>query len=225
MTTQWKDDLFFAVNFAGQKHSKNYTEETTIMRMLLISAQILNPFRKLELFRKCNKAMANDPEDEISYTTQYQEAILKYAENEYYAKHRCGPVNKVKTVPSSNLLPSAIASGSYQTFFDPYDLSSDDEASITPKNVAERKTRPSNRTARLSTAASFYFNSLSEAPKHWGQINPNLNDYHFDPKKNSRTFWIPDTPDWWRQQEEKHSMYTALSNVARVIFSIIRHGF
>jgi len=40
----------------------------------------------------------------------------------------------------------------------------------------------------------------------------------------SSTFWIPDIPDWWRQQEETHSKYADLSNVARDIFSIIPHG-
>jgi len=28
-----------------------------------------------------------DPEDETSYTNQFQEAFLKYVENEYGAKH------------------------------------------------------------------------------------------------------------------------------------------
>jgi len=40
----------------------------------------------------------------------------------------------------------------------------------------------------------------------------------------SSTFWIPDITDWWRQQEETHSNYADLSNVARDIFSIIPHG-
>jgi len=40
----------------------------------------------------------------------------------------------------------------------------------------------------------------------------------------SSTFWIPDITDWWRQQEETHSMYTDLSNVACDIFSIMPHG-
>jgi hypothetical protein len=40
----------------------------------------------------------------------------------------------------------------------------------------------------------------------------------------SSTFWIPDVTDWWRQQEETHSTYADLSNVARDIFSIIPHG-
>jgi hypothetical protein len=40
----------------------------------------------------------------------------------------------------------------------------------------------------------------------------------------SSTFWIPDITDWWRQQEETHSKYADLSNVARDIFSIIPHG-
>jgi hypothetical protein len=40
----------------------------------------------------------------------------------------------------------------------------------------------------------------------------------------SSTFWIPDITDWWRQQEEIHSKYADLSNVARDIFSIIPQG-
>jgi len=79
-----------------------------------------------------------DPADETSYTTQYQEAFLKYVENEYCAKDRRGPVNELETVPTSNLVPSATASGPYQSSFDPYDLSSDDEEYLTPNNVAER---------------------------------------------------------------------------------------
>jgi len=57
-----------------------------------------------------------------------------------------------------------------------------------------------------------------------GQINPNLNDYHFNPMEFSSTFWIPDITDWWRQQKETHSKYADLSNVACNIFSIIPHG-
>jgi hypothetical protein len=78
-----------------------------------------------------------NPEDETSYTTQYQEAFLKYVENDYCAKHRHVPVNQLETVPSSNLIPSATASGSYQSSFDPYNLSSDDEEYLTPNNVPE----------------------------------------------------------------------------------------
>jgi len=37
-----------------------------------------------------------NPEDEISYTTQYQEPLLKYVENEYCAELRRVPVNKLE---------------------------------------------------------------------------------------------------------------------------------
>ena len=67
-------------------------------------------------------------------------------------------------------------------------------------------------------------NSPAEAPKDWGQINPNLNDYHFDPMEISSTFWLLDINDWWLQQEETHSKYTDLSNVAQSIFFIIPQG-
>jgi hypothetical protein len=90
--------------------------------------------------------------------------------------------------------------------------------------MAETTPGLSDRTARILTAARLYLNSPPEAPKNWGQINPNLNDYHSDPMEISRTFSIPDITDRWRQQEETHSNYADLSNVARDIFSLIPHG-
>jgi len=125
--TQWKEDLFLMGKLARQKLSKYYAELTPMKGMLPISANILYPFRTLQLFRKWDTGMDIDPEDEISYTIQYQEAFLKYVENQYCTKHRRVPVNKLETVPSSNLVSSAMASGSYQSSFDPYDSSSDDE--------------------------------------------------------------------------------------------------
>jgi len=89
--------------------------------------------------------MGINPEDETSYTTQYQEAFLKYVENEYCAKHRRVPVNTLETIPSRNLVPSATASGSNQSSFDPYDLSSDDEEYLTSNNVAETTPGRSDR--------------------------------------------------------------------------------
>jgi len=103
-------------------------------------------------------------------------------------------------------------------------LSSDDDEYLTPKNVAEMTPGCSNRVARLLTAARLYLNSPPEAPKKWGQINPNRNDYHSDLIEIISTFWLPDITDWWHQQEETHSKYADLSNVARDIFSIIPHG-
>jgi len=222
--TQWKEDLFFAVKLARQKLSKYYAEVTPMTGMLLISAHILDPFRKLRSFRKWDKGMDINPEDETSYTTQYQEPFLKYVENEYCAKHRRVLVNKLETVQNSNFVPSATASGSYQSSFDSYDSSSDDEEYLTPNNVPETTPGRSDHAARFLTAARLYLNSPPEAPKHWRQINPNLNDYHPNPMEISSTFWIPDITDSWRPQEETHSKYADLSNVACDIFSIIPHG-
>jgi hypothetical protein len=197
---------------------------TATMGMLLMSAHILDPFHKLRSFRKWDKGMDINPEDETSYSTQYQEAFLKYVENEYCAKHRRVPVNTLQSLPSSNHISSATASRSCQSSFDPYDLSSDDEEYLTPNNVAETTPGRSDHAARLLTAPRLYLNSPPDAPKNWGRINPNLNDYHSDPMEFSSTFWIPDITDWCRQQEETHSKYANLSNVAHNIFSIIPHG-
>ena len=68
-----------------------------------------------------------NPEDQTSYTTQYQESFLKYVENEYCPKCRLVLVIKPESIASNHGFPSATASGSSQSSFDPYDLSSDDE--------------------------------------------------------------------------------------------------
>jgi hypothetical protein len=65
-----------------------------------------------------------------------------------------------------------------------------------PNNVAETTPGRSDCAARLLTAIRLYLNSPPEAPKNWGQINPNLNDYHTDPMEISITFSIPDKTDW-----------------------------
>jgi hypothetical protein len=87
-------------------------------------------------------------------------------ENEYCTKHRRVPVNKLETVPSGNLVPSAMASRSYQSSFDLYDLSSDDEEFLTANNVAQTTRGQSDSTARLLTAARLYLNSPPEVPQN-----------------------------------------------------------
>jgi len=137
-----------------------------------------------------------NPEDDTSYTTQYQEAVLKYVENEYRDKHRRVPVSKPERVLSSKLIPSAMASGSCQSSFGPFDSSSDDEEHLTPKNVAKMTPGRRDRAPRILTAAKLYLNSPPEAPENWWQINPNLNDYHSSPVEISSTFWLLDITDW-----------------------------
>jgi len=143
-----------------------------------------------------------NPEDKLSYTTQYQEAFLKYVENDYCAKHRCVPVDKFETVPSSNLVPSATPSGSYQSRCDPYDLSSGNGECLMPNNAAETTPRRSNHAACLLTATKLHLNLPPEPPKNSGQIDSNLNEYHSNPLEISTRFWIPDITDWWRHEED-----------------------
>jgi len=50
--TRWKEYLFFAVKLARRKLSKYYAEVTPTTGILLISTQIVDPFRKLRSFRK-----------------------------------------------------------------------------------------------------------------------------------------------------------------------------
>jgi len=164
--TQWKGDLYFAVRFARQKVSKYYAEVTPMTDMLLISAIILDPFRTLRSFRKWHKGMDINREDESSYTTQYQEACMKYVENEYCAKHRRLSFTTHEKPQSNDIIQSATPSKSGQLSFDPYDLSSSDEEYLMHKNLAESTRGPSDRAARLLTAPRLYFNSPRESPKN-----------------------------------------------------------
>jgi len=109
-----------------------------------------------------------NPEDEISYTTQYKDAFPTCVENRYCAKHRCVSVNKHESFPSSNLIQSAMALKSCQSSFDPYDLSSNDVEYLTPNNVAETTPGWSHCPAPLLSAARLYLNSPPEAPMNWG---------------------------------------------------------
>jgi len=199
------EDLFFAVKCARQKLSKYYTEVTPTTGMLLITAHILDPFRKLRSCRMWDKGKDINPEDETSYTAQYQKAHLKYVENKYCTKHRRFPVTKPENTLNNDFSSSAMASRSGQSSYDPYDLSSNDDEYLMPNNVAQTTPGQTDRAARLLTAARLHLNSPPELPQNWGQIDPNLNDYHSDPMEISSTFWLPDITDSWRQQEETHS--------------------
>jgi len=153
-----------------------------------------------------------NPGDETSYTSYYLAVILKYQENQYFAQNWNVPVSKPESVLNNNLVPSTKASGSCQSSFDPYDVSSNDEEYFMPNNVAETTPRRSDHAARLLPPTKLDLNSPLEAPRNWGQINPNLNDYHSNQMEIISPFWIPDITDWWRQQEGMHSKYTNLSN-------------
>jgi len=165
-----------------------------------------------------------NPNDETSYTNQYQQAFGKYVGNKYWAEHRQMSVSKPKNVPHGNIFPSAKTSALCQSSDDPYDLFSIDVEYLTPESVVETTPGQSNHAACLLTAARLHLNSPPEAPQHWGQINPNLNDYHSIPIEISSTSWLPDITDWWCQPEETHSEFPNLSNVACNIISIISHG-
>jgi len=219
-----KEELYFAVKFACQKLSKWYIDVSPMMGIHLISANILDSFQMFWLCRKWDEGMHSDPEDETSYTTQFQKAFLKYAVNEYCAKHQHLPIIKPESVPNNNLFSSTMASRSGQSSYDTYDLTSKDEEYLMPQNVAKTMPSQSDCAVSLLTAARLNSNSPPEMPQNWGQINPNFHDHHSDPREISSTFSIPDITGWWCQQEETYSKYANLSNLPGDIFHIIPHG-
>jgi hypothetical protein len=112
MKTQLKEELFFAVTWALQILSKVYAEVNPTTGTLLISALILDPFHNLQSCRSWDKGTAIHPDDKTSYTTHNQGSFLKYVENEYGTRYWHMPVNTASCAPSSNLIPSAMASES-----------------------------------------------------------------------------------------------------------------
>jgi hypothetical protein len=66
-----------------------------------------------------------NPKDKTLYTPQDRQALLKYVDTEYFAKHRHVPVNKHKSVLSNNLFPSAKATGLGESSVHRYDLFND----------------------------------------------------------------------------------------------------
>jgi hypothetical protein len=102
---------------------------------------------------KWDKGMDINPEDETSYTLQYQEAFLKYVENEYCAKHRRLLVIMFDITLNNNLSSFVMASRSGQSSYDPYDVSSDDDEYLIPTHVAETTPGRSDGAARSLTAA------------------------------------------------------------------------
>jgi len=125
--TQWMEDLYFAVKVARQNMSKYHAKLTAPTGLHLISAHILHRFRKVRSFRMWEEAMDMNPEDQMSYCTQYLEAFLKCVQNEYCGKHRRLSVTKPENDQHSNFVPSSNAAGFGQSSFDPYDSSSDDD--------------------------------------------------------------------------------------------------
>jgi len=144
------------------------------------------------------KGMDINPEDETSYTTQCQESFLKYVQNKYFPIHRPLPGTIPANILNNNHISSAMAPWSRQSCCDQYDLSSDIEGYLMSNTVAEMTPGQRDHTAHLLTATRHSFNSYSESPQNWGQLNLNPNDYHSDPRGISCTFWLPDITYWWQ---------------------------
>jgi len=173
--TQWNKDIWFAMKFTQQKLPKYYADDTPRTGLVHISAQTIDPFRKLWLFGKWGNGMTTNPEVKTSYTTQYQVAFLKCLENEYCAKHRPLPVIQPESVTYNNVFPSAMASRSGQSSYDAYDLSSNDKEYLMPKDVAEMTPGRIDYEARVFTTPRLYLHSPPELPQNWGLINLNNN--------------------------------------------------
>jgi len=162
--TQWTENVTFAVKFAKQILSKHYAKVTLTTGMLLSSAQILDCFQMLRSFRKWDIEMHINLADETAYSTQDQEAFLKYVENDFGARHGRLPFIQPESVLSNNLFSSAMASRSGQSSYDPYHLSNDDEEYTWQKNEAEMTPKQRNCAARSLTAAWLHLNSPPELP-------------------------------------------------------------
>jgi len=74
--TQWKEDFYITLKLAWPKVPKENAAATPTTGMLLMSGDILYHFQKVRLFRMWDKGLDINPENETSYTTQYQQSFL-----------------------------------------------------------------------------------------------------------------------------------------------------
>jgi hypothetical protein len=99
-------------------------------------------------------------EDETFYTTHYQEAYLKYVENEYCSKQRCLQVIEPNSIPNNNHFPSTMTSRYSHSSSHPYDLSSGVKVYCITKSLAEKRPGSSYCAACQLIAARLYLNSM-----------------------------------------------------------------
>jgi len=162
--TECKEDRFFAMKFARQKLFKHCGEVTPMTAMLIISAHIFDACWKLWSFRKWQMGIDINPEDQTSYTTQSQEAFLRYVEYEYSAKHRRMSVIIPDNIPGSKPFPSPKACGFGLSSYDPDGFSSNDEEYLTPEGMVETTPGRSDCAARSLTAVSLHCKSPLKTP-------------------------------------------------------------
>jgi hypothetical protein len=105
---QWQEDFYFAMTFGHQMLLKVCAEVTLTMVMLSMPANILHSFQILLSFRMWDKSMDINSQDKSLHTTQYQEGILNYMENEYCTIYKCLPLINSETGLSNNPLPKCL---------------------------------------------------------------------------------------------------------------------
>jgi len=219
--TQLNDDWYFTVEFARQKLS-NYCAEVTLTTGILLNSEFsIEPCERFCSFRKWEKGLNINPQDMTSHTAKYHKALEQNVANKYCAKHRRISGIQHEKIPGTNSFPCMKNSQFVQSSFNEYDMSCEDEEYTTPKWMAKKAHRWSNRTAHILSAARRCLNSPPESPKQWEHVNANVNNYHSNPRGISRILWIPDIIDWWQQQQETHWKCTNLCNIAAIILSNI----
>jgi hypothetical protein len=107
------------MKYTWQKLSKQYAKVTPTNGKLLILARILESFWTLQSCWEWENRIVINSEDETSYMTQYQKAVLRYVENENNSNHQRLPVIKPESVLNNNLVFLTIASTSDQSSYDP----------------------------------------------------------------------------------------------------------
>ena len=221
---QWKRDIHRAVRCARAKLRKYYSRVTPETGLILISAAILDPFRKLRIFESWDKEMGMISDDPDSYTSQYSHAFLEYWEKNYVdveGGSLGGDGNKEKEKESE------IDNGNGEKVLPQiYGLeSSDEEDNIQMTESTYSTPRTASRKSLLMQQARQYLANARvniESEQHDYPIGDEL--MSDDPEEVTASFWYPDVAGWWMKQERRMGDYRDLARMARDIFSVMPHG-
>lgn len=238
---EWKQDLKNATAAASSKLSAYYSDVTPESGLLMILAVILDPFTRLSIFRKWDRATRNDLEP-TSYESTYRKVFMEYYDLHYVPVAEEEPDSP--TVAEDSVPGDSNSQGFWKPPGNDSDSESDNEVYSTMTGTQSYGT-PFPHSMSPSAFSPLAF-SLPSTPNHARQISlaaalryldekPTEVPYTVvnalpaeeditEPERMTKDFFRPDVLGWWREVERTEPSLKDLAAMARDVFSTVPHS-